>query len=117
MTVIFSPAASEERVTALLDRLQRIITDHQGAVAKQEQWGLRRLAHPIKHLQEGNYVYTQFQAENVAVGRELGSILRVSDDVLRHLIVELEIRHPKPRVPRRAPVNRPPAAAPVRAPQ
>lgn len=116
--MILSPAASEERVTALLDRAQRIITDHQGSVAKQEQWGLRRLAYPIKHLQEGNYVYTQFQVEQLGVGRELENVLRVSDDVLRYLLVELDVREPKRRVPRRAPAARQRvAAAPARSPQ
>lgn len=109
---MFSPAALEERVNTVLERVQRIITDHTGTIGKQDLWGLRKLAYPIKHMNEGNYVHLQFQAEQLTVGRELNTLLRVTDDLLRYLLVEMDVRPPKPRVPRRAPARQT-AAAPA----
>lgn len=95
LTVIFNPAAAEERVAAVMDRVQRIITEQSGTILKQENQGIRKLAYPIKRLQEGNYVLTQFQA-GPRTGHELDSALRVSDDVVRHLMVDLHVKPPKP---------------------
>lgn len=110
---MFSPAALEERVNTVLERVQRIIAEHTGTVGKQDLWGLRKLAYPIKHMNEGNYVHLQFQAEQLAVGRELNTLLRVTDDLLRYLLVEMDVRPPKPRVPRRTP-GRQAGATPAR---
>ena len=95
LTVIFSPAAAEERVAAVMDRVQRIITEQSGSIIKQENWGIRRLAYPIRHLQEGNFVYAQFQG-GPKTGQELDSALRVTDEVVRHLVVNLHVKPPKP---------------------
>lgn len=92
--LVLNPGAPEDRVTAVMERVQRIITEQSGSILKQEQWGVKRLAYPIKHLQEGNYVYTQFDA-GPAVGRELDTTLLVMDEVLRYLIVKLEPVKPK----------------------
>lgn len=100
-------------MTTVLERVQRIITEHTGTIGKQDLWGLRKLAYPIKHMNEGNYVHLQFQVEQLAVGRELNTLLRVTDDLLRYLLVELDVRPPKARVPRRTPVK-PGATVPAR---
>ncbi len=100
-------------MNTVMERVQRIITEHTGTIVKHDLWGLRKLAYPIKHMNEGNYVHLQFQVEQLAVGRELNTLLRVTDDLLRYLMVELDVRPPKARVPRR-PLARQAAAAPAR---
>ena len=49
-------------------------------------WGRRKLAYPIKQQLEGNYVVTQLRLEPGRT-KELEQGLRISEDVMRHLLV------------------------------
>ncbi|MBI2936399.1 MAG: 30S ribosomal protein S6, partial [Chloroflexi bacterium] len=51
-------------------------------------WGTKRLAYPIQRFREGNYFLTQFQADP-EVTEEIESALRVSEEVIRHLLVRV----------------------------
>jgi small subunit ribosomal protein S6 len=52
------------------------------------RWGRKRLAYPIKHCREGNYVLTPFKMDpNSAIGLEKN--LGNSERILRHLLVRL----------------------------
>jgi small subunit ribosomal protein S6 len=46
------------------------------------------LAYPIKHAIEGNYILLNFTMKPDQ-NRELETSLRISEDVLRHLLVKL----------------------------
>jgi small subunit ribosomal protein S6 len=51
-------------------------------------WGRRKLAYEIDHRTDGYYVIMEFTVgERTLV--ELKRILRVSDDVLRHMVMKL----------------------------
>ncbi|MBE3599609.1 MAG: 30S ribosomal protein S6 [Limnochordaceae bacterium] len=85
--VVLSPQLdSDEAIEAAVGRLQKIITDGGGSVVNVERWGRRRLAYPIKRQNEGYYVLLHFDAEP-SVSRELERVLRITDAVLRHLVV------------------------------
>ncbi|NLG84658.1 MAG: 30S ribosomal protein S6, partial [Firmicutes bacterium] len=58
-------------------------------VTKTDKWGRKRLAYEIKDQPEGFYVLTTFRAPHDA-GRELDRLMRIADEVLRHLIVRLD---------------------------
>lgn len=86
LTVVFAPEASEEKLEASIESISRYVTDRGGAVSDVQKWGKRRLAYPIKHLIEGYYVLfiMKMKPED---GRELENNLRISEDVLRHLLI------------------------------
>ncbi|MCI8688592.1 MAG: 30S ribosomal protein S6, partial [Lawsonibacter sp.] len=50
------------------------------------EWGKRRLAYPIQDLMEGYYVLMTFTAA-AAVPAELDRIFRITDGVMRSMIV------------------------------
>jgi small subunit ribosomal protein S6 len=58
---------------------------------KINQWGRRRLAYPIQHHRDGNYVFIDMILTPETV-LELDRNLKVSEEVLRHLITR---RDPK----------------------
>lgn len=89
LTLIINPEFSEEQFEATLDNLSRFITEKGGAVSNIERWGKRRLAYPIKHCTEGNYVLAKIQIEP-SQGKELEANLQISEDVLRHLLIKLD---------------------------
>ena len=86
--LIVIPELDEEQVENTISRFQTIIERTGGRVGNVNPWGRRKLAYEIDHRTDGFYVVVEFTAgERTLV--ELKRILRVSDDVLRHMIVKL----------------------------
>jgi small subunit ribosomal protein S6 len=86
--LIAIPELDEEQVGNTLGRFQTIIERTGGEVKDVNQWGRRRLAYEIDHRSDGFYSVMEFTA-GARTLTELKRILRVSDDVLRHVIVRL----------------------------
>jgi small subunit ribosomal protein S6 len=82
------PELDEEQVENTISRFQTIIERTGGGVGNVNHWGRRKLAYEIDHRTDGFYVVMEFTAGERTLG-ELKRILRVSDDVLRHMIVKL----------------------------
>lgn len=86
LVVIVSPDVAEENVGAVTDRISQWIATGGGEVTNVNVWGRRRLAYPINDFREGTYVETQFRMSPQGTS-ELERSLRLSEDVLRHLLV------------------------------
>ena len=82
---ILQPEVKEEQTHAILERIEQIVGNFGGQIMRVNQWGRRRLAYPINHHRDGFYVFIDMilSAETV---NELDRTLKVSEDVLRHLI-------------------------------
>jgi small subunit ribosomal protein S6 len=85
---VLSPVLDEEGLKAGIERIKGVI-EQNGKVTNVDEWGKRRLAYEIKDMTEGYYVLINFEA-NPELPKELDRIFRISDDVLRHLIVNLD---------------------------
>ena len=79
----------EEALDALVAKFDAVITSQGGTIDKTDRWGKRRLAYPIQDLNEGYYVLQHFTGEP-AVVKELDRVLKISDELLRHMIVVVE---------------------------
>jgi small subunit ribosomal protein S6 len=88
LVLIVSPEVKEEALQATIDNVSKFVTGSGGAISNVERWGKRRLAYPIKHFMEGSYVLTQFKMKPV-LSKELEANLRISEEVLRHLLIKL----------------------------
>ena len=88
IVVILSPDASEAEVEQSHQNTAEFISGRGGSVGETDNWGLRRLAYPIKKFHEGNYAVTRFSLDPKGV-QELGQNLEASERVLRHLIVRV----------------------------
>jgi small subunit ribosomal protein S6 len=89
LVTIFSPEISDDAMPQAIDRLGQQIANRGGAVSDSAHWGRRKLAYPIEKFYEGNYVVTQLQMDPTQT-RGLEVALRISDEVLRHLLVRKE---------------------------
>ena len=86
--LIIIPELDEEQVENTILRFRTIIERTGGEAGEVNHWGRRKLAYEIDHRADGFYAVMRFTAgERTLV--ELKRILRVSDDVLRHMIVKL----------------------------
>jgi small subunit ribosomal protein S6 len=86
--LIVIPELDEEQVENTISRIQTIIERTGGRVGNVNHWGRRKLAYEIDHRTDGFYVVMEFTVGERTL-MELKRILRVSDDVLRHMIVKL----------------------------
>jgi small subunit ribosomal protein S6 len=92
----------DEKVQDAVKRVNTLIERSGGSVERTNLWGKRKLAYEVKHQKEGSYVLQDFQFEPSRVP-ELEAALKITEEVLRHLIV----RKPEKVVP--TPVAPPPA--------
>lgn len=86
--LIVIPELDDEQVENTVARFRTIIERTGGEAREPNFWGKRRLAYEIDNRADAFYVVMEFTVgERTLV--ELKRILRVSDDVLRHMIVKL----------------------------
>ena len=89
LVIIISPEVAEEDVPGTIDKVSEFITSRGGDVTAVDRWGKRKLAYPINRFREGNYVLSQIKLEP-EITAELEANLKISEDILRHLLVRLD---------------------------
>jgi small subunit ribosomal protein S6 len=88
LVVIVTPEVTEEKQEARLNTIGQYITGHGGTITNVDKWGKRRLSYPIKKSFDGIYTVFKFTLPPGA-SRELENNLRISEDVLRYLMVRV----------------------------
>ncbi|HHZ04858.1 MAG: 30S ribosomal protein S6 [Acetomicrobium sp.] len=78
-----------EEVKAQVDEISEVIKGLGGEFHKSDIWGKRRLAYPVEKQVEGYYALIEFDLEPSQIG-EVDRLLKLRDQVLRHLIVRLD---------------------------
>jgi small subunit ribosomal protein S6 len=86
---VLAPTLNEEELKASVDKFKGVIENGGGVVDNVDEWGKRRLAYEINKINEGYYVLFNFTA-NPELPKELDRILRISDNVIRHIVVKLD---------------------------
>lgn len=83
---ILKPHLEEDGVNTLIARFEDVVKNNGGEITKTELWGKRRLAFEVNDTSEGFYVLMTFKSPSSAP-QELDRILRIQDDVVRHLVI------------------------------
>ncbi len=89
LVLVINPQLDDESFNAAVDKYSRFIAGKGGSVEDTHRWGKKKLAYPIKHFGEGNYVLLKCKMKP-ATSRELEANLRISEEVVRHLLVKEE---------------------------
>src|SRR5512136_142396 len=89
LVYIVSSDATEQDVADLHAQVESIIARYQGALVKTENWGRRKLAYRIGKHREGTYVLEVINGTG-ELTKELDRRLKVSDLVIRQLIVRVD---------------------------
>ena len=82
---IIDPTLEEAKKEATIETVQNIIAND-GEVVKVDVMGMKKLAYPIEKHEEGYYVVVEFKA-NPTLPYELNRKLKISDNVIRHMII------------------------------
>jgi small subunit ribosomal protein S6 len=88
-TFIVRSDIEESDLAAVIDRVKGLITDNGGEVTKLDMWGTRRLAYPINHIRDGQYIFMLTKLPPQAV-TEIDRGLNLIEDVMRHLMVRTD---------------------------
>ena len=89
LVYIVSPDASEQAVADLHTQIEEIVQRFHATIEKTENWGRRKLAYEIGHHREGHYVVETIRGSG-DVMKEIDRRLRVTDQVIRHLVVRVD---------------------------
>ena len=89
LVYIVSPETSEQDITDLHTQVEQIVQRFQGTIEKSENWGRRKLAYEIGHHREGTYVVETIRGSGELM-KEIDRRLRVTDTIIRHLIVRVD---------------------------
>ncbi|HPD90684.1 MAG TPA: 30S ribosomal protein S6 [Bacillota bacterium] len=87
---ILDSTLEDDKKDAAVAMVQEIIAAD-GEVGKVDVWGMRKLAYPIQKKNEGFYVVVEFTG-SAQLPKELDRRLKISDAVIRHLIINKDER-------------------------
>ena len=86
---ILHPSLDEEAVKANIEKFKGVIENGGGTVENVDFWGKRKLAYEIAKVNEGFYTLINFEA-NTELPKELERVFRITDGVIRHIVVKQE---------------------------
>jgi small subunit ribosomal protein S6 len=89
VTVIARQDLSQAQASSLADEVSGIAENNGAQVSKKEYWGLRPFTFRIRKNRKGHYLYQEMTSGAAAVA-ELDRLLKLHENILRHLIVRVE---------------------------
>src|SRR5438132_1034216 len=93
--VVLDPNLDEAATEALNTRIQSLVTQRGGSVEGTDNWGRKRLAYPIGRYRDGVYLLYRLQLPPNAAA-EIEPALKLTESVIRHLLVRSEGLTPAP---------------------
>ena len=88
---IVSNKYSEDELKDVVKTAHKIITDNKGEITYAEEWGKKKFTYPINHFHYGYYSLAEFNCPGENINK-INLDLRLSSEVLRHMIVVKELR-------------------------
>jgi small subunit ribosomal protein S6 len=85
---ILQPELSEDDIKSVTAKAQDVIATYKGECFRMDDWGIRKLAYPIKKSARGRYYYLRFDGDSALIA-ELERRLRLDDKVLRYQSINI----------------------------
>lgn len=89
LALVVDAKIEEDARVATVEKAKDYVTKFGGTLTEVEEWGKKKLAYEIQHMNEGYYYFIKFDAEPT-VPAELEKSVRIMDNVLRFLCVRQE---------------------------
>ncbi len=89
LVFIVHPEVADDALDPIVNNITGYITGKNGTVVEVARWGRKKLAYPIKHLMEGNYVLVKFKLDPAA-NKELETNLKISERIIRYLLIKID---------------------------
>jgi small subunit ribosomal protein S6 len=89
LAFIIKPAIEGDDVTAVIDQVSGFVGAINGEVTSVDVWGRKRLAYPINNYRDGTYVLLNTKMPPASL-IDLERDLKLSEDIIRYLLVKVE---------------------------
>ncbi|OIU72947.1 30S ribosomal protein S6 [Rossellomorea aquimaris] len=86
---IVRPNIDDESKKAVVERFDNVLTTNGAEIIESKDWGKRRLAYEINDFRDGFYQLVKMNANTEAVN-EFDRLAKISDDIIRHIVVKEE---------------------------
>lgn len=88
-----------DQVSGMVSRYRSMVEESGGTVHRLEDWGRRQLAYQINKAHKAHYILMNIECDQATL-RELESVFRFNDAILRNLVVKRKhaITEPSPMV-------------------
>lgn len=86
LTLVLKPDLEENRRKELLNSVKERLTGEGGKIEKEDLWGVRDLAYPLKRKTKGYFAHFEIQADPKNA-KGLDKSLDLEEDVLRYLLI------------------------------
>ncbi len=98
---ILTPVLSDDQMKETVEKFKKVLTDNNGTIENEENWGLRKLAYPIENKNTGFYTLIEFDGDPTIVAK-LETAFRRDEKVIRFLTFRLDKYAAEYAVKRRA---------------
>lgn len=72
-------------------KVEKVFTEAGGKITKTDDWGKRKLAYPVAKQQHGIYVFYSVELSPQKV-RKVEEELKIADEVIRYLIIKVDLQ-------------------------
>lgn len=86
---IMTPVLSDEQMKATVEDYKKLLSDKGASIIAEDNWGLKKLAYPIKKKSTGFYYLIEFEAPGALIA-ELELAYKRDERLLRFLTVSLD---------------------------
>jgi len=87
--LLLNPSIEEENKTKIFDKIESFIKEENGKIVKKDEWGVKKLAYPVKKSENGLYILLYFKADS-PVQKKLSEYYSVTPDVWRNMTLKLD---------------------------
>ena len=88
LTLVLKADMDEKERKTLLDSMVKKLVGEDGKIEKEDLWGSKDLAYPIKKQTKGFYAHYEISADPKNA-KGLDKTLKVEEDILRYLLVRV----------------------------
>ena len=81
----------DDAINAVVDKFSKLIVANGGTIDNEERWGKKHLAYDVKKQSEGYYVLFNVTSEPACV-KECDRVMKITDEILKHMIVRVDVR-------------------------
>ena len=90
LTVVVSAKLEDEGRVAEVEKVKAMIEKANGTIANIDEAGKKKLAYEIQKMSEAFYYFIKIDTDNTDLPSQVGSQLRIMDNILRFMCVSVD---------------------------
>ena len=87
---IVKPTLEEDTINQVAENMKKVLTDKKATIIDAKPMGQKELAYEIKGFKSGYYFLFTVESENADAVKEFDRVARIDENVIRHLILNLD---------------------------